>query len=68
MKNSDPRSPFNWQGKPSIFTTGSRKAAQDFNGINKVRSEIQVRLPPRPTYLSSGSVYLKQPRLSRTLK
>ena len=29
---------FNWQGQPSIFTTG--KSAADFNGVNTRRSEL----------------------------
>lgn len=65
-KQPDPRSPFNWQGKPSIFTSGNWKAAQDFNGTNKIRSENQVRLAPRPTYMVSDSVYLKTPKITRS--
>jgi len=58
-------SPFNWQGKPSIFTTGSWKSAQNFNGANILRAEAQTRLEPRPTYLMSDSVYLKQPKVGK---
>ena len=31
------QSPFLWQGKPSIFTSGDRK--NQFNGIDSCRSE-----------------------------
>ena len=61
MKTQDPRSPFNWQGTPSIFTTGSWKTTNDFNGTNTTRSTKQSRLEPRPLYLVSDSVYMKQP-------
>ena len=59
MKAKDVCSPFNWQGKPSIFTTGSWKSTQNFNGANATRSANQARLEPRPTYLVSDSLYLK---------
>ena len=62
-KQTDPRSPFNWQGKPSIFTTGSWKSAQNFTGANSTRSANQSRLEPRPTYLVSDSLYLSKPKL-----
>ena len=60
---TDPRSPFLWKGQPSIFTTGSRRAAQNFNGVNTTRAANQTRLEPRPLYLVSDSVYLSKPKL-----
>lgn len=67
-KAADPRSPFLWQGKPSIFTTGTWKSTQVFNGINSIRSEKQSRIEPRPMYLVSDSVYLKAPKMGRVSK
>ena len=58
-------SPFNWQGKPSVFTTGKWNSAQNFNGTNSARSAAQIRLAPRPTYLVSDSLYLKQPKVGK---
>lgn len=64
-KPLDPNSPFNWKGAPSIFTTGSKKSAQDFNGANTKRSEQQTRLEPRPTYIVSESKYMQQQGIGR---
>jgi hypothetical protein len=52
-------SPFNWRGKPSIFTKNDYKTVQEFNGVNSDRAARQTRVEPRPTYLVSDSVYLK---------
>ena len=64
---SDIDSPFNWRGKPSIFTQGTFKSKQVFDGANTNRAAMQTRLEPRPTYLISNSIYLKQPKLTRSL-
>ena len=62
-KQANPHSPFNWKGKPSIFTTGCWKSAQDFSGTNTGRALGQVRLEPRPTYMVADSKYMKQPKI-----
>jgi hypothetical protein len=67
-KQTDPRSPFLWQGKPSIFTTGNWKDTHAFDGTNSIRSANQSRIEPRPMYLTSDSVYLKAPKLSRVIR
>lgn len=55
-------STFDWKtGAPSIFVEKGR-SGNKFNGADEARSVAQVRLPPRPTYLVSDSVYLKQPK------
>jgi len=64
----NPNSPFNWQGRPSIFTTGNWRSAQDFSGTNTNRAAMQTRIEPRPTHLVSDSVYLKQPKMVRQFK
>ena len=51
---SDIDSPFNWRGKPSIFTQGTFKSKQVFDGANTNRAAMQTRLEPRPTYLISN--------------
>jgi hypothetical protein len=58
-------SPFNWNtGEPSIFLKAPQHKNQ-FNGVDDARSAMQTRLEPRPTYLTSGSVYLAQPKVAR---
>jgi hypothetical protein len=64
-KQTDPRSPFLWQGKASIFVRGDWKSNHDFNGTNAQRSAAQSRLEPRPLYLVADSVYLKQPEIGK---
>jgi len=59
------KSPFDWRGESSIFTKGTHKSKQTFNGANVNRAAAQIRLEPRPTYLISDSVYLKQPKISK---
>ena len=56
------KSPFDWKGEPSIFTK-SKVFRADFNGTNQGRSEAQTRMPPRPFYMTSDSVYLDQPKI-----
>jgi len=68
MKAKDQCSPFNWQGKPSIFTTGNWRSAQNFTGANSTRSANQSRLEPRPTYITSDSVYLRAATPMRPMK
>jgi hypothetical protein len=47
---------FQWQGKPSIFTTG--KGQQDFTGANHGRSlEMSARNRPPPVLLDGSLPY-----------
>jgi len=53
---------FNWQGKPSIFTTG--KAAADFNGINTEKSErASASAVPNTITLPNSSLFPRPGRL-----
>lgn len=62
-----PRSVWDWNtGEPSIFLKG--KGKEKFNGADTQRAVNQTRLEPRPTYLTSDSVYLKMPKLVRKIK
>ena len=61
------KSAFDWKtGEPSIFC--DKKTQAKFNGTDANRSTSQVRLPPRPTYLVSDSLYLAQPKPLRSFE
>jgi hypothetical protein len=48
---------FNWQGQPSIFSTG--KTAADFNGTNSRRSELASESAvPNTISMPNSSLFL----------
>lgn len=50
-------SPFNWQGKPSIFVK-----SDDHNGVNHGKSVRLTKMEKsQPVYLTGSSVYLRVP-------
>jgi hypothetical protein len=62
MSKTDTPSPFNWQGKPSIFVKG-----HDFNGVNQQRSEKATKLEKQDIFLIGSNVYLKVPEKQITV-
>lgn len=56
MSQTNPNSPFNWQGKPSIFVK-----SQDHNGVNHERSRRQSKIEKQPVYLAGSNIYLSIP-------
>ena len=65
IKKPESLSPFLWEGKPSIFSTGKWNVAQNFKGTNTARAAGQTRLEPRPTHIVADSIYMKQPRIGK---
>ena len=65
MTEHNDKAAFHWNtGEPSIFLKEKTQKNQ-LNGVYSARSAMQSRIEPRPLWINSDSVYLKQPKVVR---
>ena len=62
MSQTNPNSPFNWQGTPSIFLK-----SQDHNGVNHANSQRLAKMKKtQPVHLTGSGAYVRAPERQMT--